>query len=111
MMQDHSLPITDYLNKLRSFELALEASLELRDWDQMMVVNQDLQRCFQKLADAGLTEQPQIQEALSRVQVLCMALIQICVRHRADSLSVIKKTRKDSSALSSYQRASSLRGA
>ncbi|USE37648.1 hypothetical protein [Endozoicomonas sp. SCSIO W0465] len=109
-MKDHSLSVTDYVNKLRSFELALEASLEAKDWDRMMAVNQELQVFFQQLSDAGLTDQPGIQEALARVQVLCSALIQVCVRHRADTLSVIKKNRNDSSALSSYQRASSLRG-
>ncbi|MGI2028083.1 hypothetical protein ACTL6P_20025 [Endozoicomonas acroporae] len=108
-MKDHSLSVTDYVDKLRSFELDLEASLESKDWDRMIAVNQDLQGFFQQMSDAGVTNQPPVQGALARVQVLCSALMQVCTRHRADSLSVIKKTRKDSLALSSYQRASNFR--
>lgn len=102
-MKNYPLSTADYVDQLKSFEYALENTLESRDWEQMISVNQQLQHCFQQLSDSGLTEQPTIREALNRVQILCSALIQVCTRHQADTLSLIKKTQKDSSALSSYQ--------
>ena len=102
-MKNHPLSTADYVSQLRSFECALESALESRDWEQMISVNQQLQHCFEQLSDSGLTEQPDIREALTRVQILCSALIQVCSRHRADTLAVIKKTRQNTVALSCYQ--------
>lgn len=102
-MKNDPLSTADYVSQLRSFEYALESALESRDWEQMISVNQQLQHCFGQLSDYGLTEQPVIREALTRVQILCSALIQVCSRQRADTLAVIKQTRQNTAALSRYQ--------
>ena len=101
-------PINDYTQQLRSLEYKLEAALEQKDWDKIMVVNQDLQNCCVQLVEEGYLEQPGIQQSLYRIQELCSHLISICEQHRAESLAAIKKNKKESAALSSYKLASSL---
>ena len=60
----------EYESTLRSFEQSLEQSLEDKDWDRMMSVNQELQSYFQMLSDDGVVSLPPVQRALTRVQVL-----------------------------------------
>ncbi|WP_299730447.1 hypothetical protein [uncultured Endozoicomonas sp.] len=103
-----STDTTEYESVLREFEQSLEQSLEAKDWDRMMSVNQELQRYFQILSDDGVVGLPPVQRALTRVQVLFDALIQVCIRHRSGSLAMIKQTQNSGYALARYEDASSL---
>ena len=95
--------------KLRAFEVSMEQLLDVKDWQAMETINQELQQYCHALEQSGLLQHASVQQSLARVHVLFEALIQVCTRHRSASLEALQQTKHREQVVRRYQTASEYR--